>query len=168
MTLTARTYLPATHQELTPVEQALTDAPNPQAEFALRGPRGDVPLPEPVYEILQQVVTAMQAGKAITVTPNDPVLTTQQAADLLGVTRPTLVKFLDEGRMPFERVSTRRKVRLQDVLEYRERRKEEQCRALAEVAAPFDDEDLETVLAQAKAARKAVAARRRAQAAQGS
>lgn len=125
-----------------------------------------MPLPEPVYEILQQVVTAMQAGKAITVTPNDPVLTTQQAADLLGVTHPREVP-RREGRMPFERVSTRRKVRLQDVLEYRERRKEEQYRALAEVAAPFDDEDLETVLAQAKAARKAVAARRRAQAAQG-
>lgn len=162
-TLVAQTYMPASERELNSMERILGSGHQAAAVYALCGPDGEVPLPGAVHAILTQVVTAMQAGKAITVTPNDPMLTTQQAADLLGVTRPTLVKLLDAGRIPFERVSTRRKVRLQDVLDYRERRRQEQYDLLDAIAAPVEEEgDLSSMLEQARAARKRVASRRQA------
>ncbi len=50
----------------------------------------------------------------------DQLLTTSQAAELLGVTRPTLVAWLEAGRIPFQRAGTHRRIRHTDVLEYRE------------------------------------------------
>lgn len=159
--LASRTYLPSSGQALADIRTALaTDSG--AADCSLRGPKGDVPIPSEIYEILHQVVASLSTGQAITITPNDPVVTTQQAADLLGITRPTFVRLLDEGKIPFERISTRRKVRLEDVLNYREQRKQEQYRLLSQIAAPFDDEDdLDAMLSQSRAARKTVAARRR-------
>lgn len=68
---------------------------------ALVGPDGErVDLPEAVYAVLVDVVRSMQGGRAVTVAPTSTRLTTQEAADLLGVSRPTLVKLLESGRIP--------------------------------------------------------------------
>ncbi|MFD5039164.1 excisionase family DNA-binding protein [Streptomyces sp. NPDC058377] len=70
----------------------------------LRGPDGSTrTLPPEVYEALMAVVRALSEGKAVTVAPVNTTLTTQEAADLLGVSRPTFVKILDEGSVPFSR-----------------------------------------------------------------
>lgn len=103
---------------------------------ALLGPDGEqVPLPIEVYGILVKVVEAMRAGKAITLAPLDQRLTTQQAADLLGISRPTLVKLLDGNEIPYEQPSggRHRRLRLSDVLDYRERRRAERRSRLAEM-----------------------------------
>lgn len=156
-----RTYLPADHDDLDAMTRALTRSD--ATSLALVGPGGRVAVPKEVHDILVQVVGAMREGKAITVTPSERVLTTQQAADLLGVSRPTLVKLIDDGEIPCERVSQRRKVNISDVIAYRERRREAQYAAIAATSVDLDDEeDLETVLADLRAARHAVAAPRRA------
>lgn len=90
---------------------------------ALVGPDGQtVPLPLEAYRVLVDVATAMRAGKAITVAPVDQLLTTQEAADFLGISRPTLVKLLESGRIPFEKPAAgrHRRVRLHDVIEYQD------------------------------------------------
>ena len=79
-----------------------------------------VELPPEVYRVLRQVVEAMSKGLAVTVAPQAQTLTTQQAADLLGISRPTLIRLLEGGRIAFERVGTHRRVLLRDVLAYRE------------------------------------------------
>lgn len=92
----------------------------------LIGPDGvGVPLPAPVYDVLVQVVEALRAGRAITVAPLAQRLTTQEAADLLGVSRPTLVKLLESGAIPYEQPGRHRRVRLADLLAYREARRSE-------------------------------------------
>ncbi len=58
------------------------------------------PLPEEVYRILAGVVEALREGKVITIVPQTQRLTTQEAADFLGVSRPTLVKLLEQGKFP--------------------------------------------------------------------
>ena len=97
----------------------------------LLGPDGEqVPLPAGVYRVLRQVVEVMSQGKATLVAPQGLLLTTQEAADFLGVSRPTLVKLFEDGAIPFEKPNRHRRVRLQDLLDFRARRRDEQRAAL--------------------------------------
>ena len=124
--------------------------------------REQVAVPADLQRVLLQVVAVMSQGLAVSIIPQTVQLTTQQAADLLGVSRPTLVKLLDKDQIPFERVGTHRRLQLRDVLEYRERRRAAQYAALEATAVPLDgEESVETVLADLRQARKAVAERRR-------
>ena len=72
----------------------------------------------------------MRQGKATHVAPQNLLLTTQEAADLLGVSRPTLVKLLEDGAIPFDQPNRHRRVRLHDVLDFRTRRHAAQRAAL--------------------------------------
>jgi len=64
----------------------------------------------------------MARGQTMTLVPHGKELTTQEVADLPHVSRPHLVKLLDEGSVPHHKVGTHRRVRVEDVLDYRERR----------------------------------------------
>ncbi|MBC7291468.1 MAG: helix-turn-helix domain-containing protein [Actinotalea sp.] len=168
-TLTQHTYLPAADQDLARVYDFLAahserHGATVEPTYALigSGPGERVEVPREIHEVLLHVVQALQAGKAVTVAPMSTRLTTQQAADLLMISRPTLVKLLEDGLIPHERNSSRRMVLLADVLAYRDRRRAEQYAALEATSVPLDDEDdLQEALAQMREARAAVGARRR-------
>lgn len=157
-TLAPHTYLPAARASLTGVAEALRN----DDEFALVGPSGRIPLPSEVHDVLVQVVDAMLAGKAVHVTPSDLLLTTQQAADLLGVSRPTVIAIIDRGELAHEKVGTHRRIRMSDLLDYRERRRARQFELLAEMQADLDDDmasgdmerELRAVRAQVAESRK--------------
>jgi len=122
-----------------------------------------IEIPAGLHAVLRQVVEAMKAGKAVTVAPQNKLLTTQQAADLLGVSRPTVVKLIDEGKLPAETPGQRRRmVKLDDLLTYRAKRREQQYRALLETSNEYDefDEDPESLAEQLRAIRAEVAAER--------
>ncbi len=133
---------------------------------ALVGPDGQtVDLPEEAFRVLGDVVRAMRLGKAITVAPVDQQLTTQEAADFLGISRPTLVKKLEDGTIAFERTSggRHRRVRLVDLLNYREAQRQDRRAALGElteeaVNAGAYGTSYEDYAAALKAARKNLAA----------
>lgn len=93
---------------------------------ALLGPDGQlVPLPLALFRVLESLVAALREGKAITIAPVDQVLNTEQAADFLGISRPTLLKLLGSSEIDFERpeAGRHRRVRLQDLITYRDRRR---------------------------------------------
>src|SRR4051794_24595285 len=115
-------------------------------------------LPGAVHQALTKVVAALHAGKAVTVAPQTMTLTTQQAADLLGVSRPTVVRLINDNVLPAERIGNRHRLLLDAVLSYREERRTRQYDALA-ATADIDD-DPETIRNQLCEARHAVAARR--------
>ncbi|CUU55365.1 DNA binding domain-containing protein, excisionase family [Parafrankia irregularis] len=97
----------------------------------LLGPDGEqVPLPEEVYRLLVEVVNSMRQGKIITLVPHTRRLTTQEAADFLGISRPTLVRLLEEGHIPFDQPGRHRRVLFTDLLAYQERRRAERRAAL--------------------------------------
>ena len=103
---------------------------------ALLGPDGQtVPLPMEAYQVLVKVAESMRAGKAIMVAPLDQRLTTQEAANFLGISRPTLVKLLDQCEISYERPAAgrHRRVRLNDVLDYQRRKRAERRAALDEL-----------------------------------
>jgi excisionase family DNA binding protein len=81
-------------------------------------------LPQQIRAVLIQATASFVAGRAVTVATLEQRLTTQQAADLLGVSRPTLVKILNRHEIPYERPGRQhRRIRLVDVLDYRDRRR---------------------------------------------
>lgn len=120
-----------------------------------------VSLPKELRDLLTTVVTAMRRGQAVTIARVSQHLTTQQAADLLGISRPTLIKLLETGRIPYERPGRHRRIRLADLLAYREARRGEQQQALRELAEEAQALDLydsgigtfEAALAESRAKR---------------
>ena len=138
-----------------------------QPSYALVGTdeHDRIELPEAVHQALTKVVAALHAGKAVTIAPRTMTLTTQQAADLLGVSRPTIVRLINDDQLPAERIGNRHRLLLDDVLAYREQRRKRQYDALAATAIEIDsDDDPETIRKQLRQARRAVAARRRSSA----
>ena len=87
-------------------------------------------VPPTVYEVLRKVVELMAEGKAVTLLPDNQVVTTQRAADLLGMSRPFFIKLLETGIMAHHRVGNQRRVYLRDVLEFAHKRDEERHAAL--------------------------------------
>jgi excisionase family DNA binding protein len=143
-------------------EQTGRDLPQPRYFLSGSAPGDRVELPEEVYRVLRQVVEALQHDLAVTVAPTTKTLTTQQAAELLGVSRPTVIKLLDEQKIPFERVGTHRRILLRDLLEYRKRRRADQYEALDSTAVDIrDEEDVDVALQRLREARQIVAERRR-------
>jgi excisionase family DNA binding protein len=90
-------------------------------------------LPPSARRVLQEALPALARGHAVTIVRFQKDLTTQQAADLLDVSRPYLVRLLDEGTIPSTKTGTHRRVHLDDVLAYRDRRDAERREALAEL-----------------------------------
>src|SRR4029077_14850112 len=83
-----------------------------------------IELPNTVYKILRKVVTLMAHGQAVTLVPDNQAVTTQRAADLLGMSRPFFVKLLETGTMAYHRIGNQRRVYLRDVLAYSQKRDE--------------------------------------------
>lgn len=110
-------------------------APTRAPACQLVGPDGaSIVLPESVFHVLERVVEVLARGDAVTVVPVGRELTTQQAADLLNVSRQYLVRLLDDGRIPFRKTGTHRRVRIEDVLAFKGQRDQERRACLRELS----------------------------------
>ncbi len=94
-----------------------------------------VALPMPAVRLLAEILTQMAQGNAITLIPIHAELTTQQAADLLNVSRPFLIKLLEQHKLPFRKVGKHRRVRFSDMLSFKQRSDEQRRATLEQLAA---------------------------------
>ena len=94
-----------------------------------------VRLPEAAAKLLLQVLTELGNGRAVSVAPTDIEITTQQAADLLNVSRPDLVDLVNKGELPVRKVGNQRRLPLADVLEYKARTRDNRLEVLRELTA---------------------------------
>lgn len=105
-----------------------------------------VPIPREMHDALLQVAQALMAGMGVNVAPLNATLTTQEAADYLGVSRPTVVRLLDAGEIPMSRPGRHRYVRLVDLIDYAERARQDRAEALDEMAREAEGAGLYRVL----------------------
>jgi excisionase family DNA binding protein len=104
-------------------------------QAALIGPSGDeIPLPGPIYKVLVSALRFLERGEGVMILPSTQEMTTQSAAELLGVSRQYVVQLLEEGKIPFHKVGTHRRVSMKDVLEFRRKRDANRKRMLGEIA----------------------------------
>ena len=75
-------------------------------------------IPKKALELLFFIIQNMSEGRSISLIPSDSEISTQQAADMLNVSRPHLVKLLEAGNIPFKKVGSHRRILLQDLITY--------------------------------------------------
>lgn len=93
-----------------------------------------VEIPAAVRTLLAEIARNMEAGKAVSVVAENHELTTQRAANILGVSRPFLVRLLEEGKLPFHLTGSHRRVYLIDLLTYKSKRDRARHQAIKELA----------------------------------
>ena len=91
-------------------------------------------IPKKALSLLFEILNNMALGKSITLIPSDTEISTQQAADMLNVSRPHLVKLLEEGLIPFKKVGSHRRVKLKHLIDYEKALNENRNKNLAFLA----------------------------------
>lgn len=106
----------------------------------LVGPDGEtIELPERIQSLLVSIVENLRAGNGVSVIPLHAELTTVQAAELLNMSRPHLIKQIEAGEIPHHMVGTHRRLKLVDVLAYRDRLEAQANEALDAMTAEAED-----------------------------
>ncbi|MDI3317775.1 MAG: helix-turn-helix domain-containing protein [Bacillota bacterium] len=119
--------------------RAIHDALSPsRAEAGVRYYLADstgrrVEIPPSIFRVLVQAAEDMARGRSVAILHYDEELTTQQAAELLGVSRPYLIRLLEDGKIRYHMTGTHRRIYMRDLLEYKERRDRRRHEALMEV-----------------------------------
>jgi excisionase family DNA binding protein len=99
----------------------------------------DLQLPKAVTPLLVRILTEMAQGNAVTLIPLHAELTTQEAANLLNVSRPFLNKMLERGEIQFHKVGTHRRIKFSDLENYRQKRERERSAAMQALADQAED-----------------------------
>lgn len=120
-------------------------APRMRSKTPLRLRIGDsskeetMQLPASAVKMLVRILDEMARGNAVTLIPVHAELTTQEAADMLNISRPSLIQLLDEGKIDYRKVGTHRRVRFEALMQYKRHADAERRAALDELAA-YDQE----------------------------
>jgi excisionase family DNA binding protein len=111
------------------IEQIKTD----QAEIEIEETRDKIVVPLRALQLLGDILNAMSQGKLISLVPLATEVTTQSAAEMLGCSRPHLVKLLEEGKIEYTKVGKHRRIKYEDVVNYKQKMKEEQKKHLLDI-----------------------------------
>lgn len=103
----------------------------PEIEIEETGEIIKVPLQ--ALQLLAQILKEISKGRPVSIVPIATELTTQAAAELLGCSRPHLIKLLEQGTIPFTKVGKHRRIKYQDILDYKKKMKAEQRRLIIEM-----------------------------------
>ncbi len=111
------------------IEQIKSDQP----EIEIEETADKIKIPLPALKLLGDILKAMGAGKMISIVPVATEVTTQAAAEILGCSRPHLVKLLEEGKIAFTRVGKHRRIKFDDIVNYRKEMKQQQKQHIIDI-----------------------------------
>jgi len=103
------------------------------AEIEIEETGEKIKVPTRALSLLGKILKTMSQGKPISLVPMATEVTTQRAAEILGCSRPHLIKLLEEGKIEFTKVGKHRRIKFEDVMNYRQKVKEEQKQRLIEI-----------------------------------
>ena len=124
------------------IKDCLSGGESCRLRIIVDGVERDVDIPMTAMRVLGEALRQIALGKAPVVLPLDTEVSTQQAADILSVSRPYLIRMLDSNEIPFRRVGAHRRIRLLDVLTYKRRNDEERMKVLDELEAQAQELDM--------------------------
>jgi excisionase family DNA binding protein len=88
----------------------------------------ELPISDNLFKVLQKIVPVLEEGRTtVTISPNSAEMTTQEAADVLNVSRPHLIKLTENNEIPYTKTGSHRRIKVKDVMDYKEK-KDTQCR----------------------------------------
>ena len=101
-----------------------------------------IELPTGAISLLIEILDAMAAGRGVTIIPENAELSTVQAAEMLNVSRPFLIKLLESGRIPHRKVGKHRRIRIEDVMSYKSTIDREREAVLDQLAAEAQEQGM--------------------------
>jgi excisionase family DNA binding protein len=101
-----------------------------------------VQVPKSAFRMLVEILSQMAQGNAVTLIPIHAELTTQEAADQLAVSRPFLVKLLEEKKIPFRKVGSHRRILFSDLMNYKQKEKNDRLKVLDKLQRDAEDLDM--------------------------
>ena len=122
------------------LKNAVNEAQSQVLEVEISETGQRIKLPIDALRLLTKILKVTGEGKPISIVPIATEMTTQAAADLIGCSRPFVIKLLQKGEIPFTKVGRHRRIRFEDVMTYKKRKREEQERLLIEIM-QADEED---------------------------
>ncbi|OIN57044.1 excisionase family DNA-binding protein [Arsenicibacter rosenii] len=110
-----------------------------ETEIEIEETHERIRIPLRALQLLSEILKAMSEGKPMSIVPVAAEVTTQKAAEILGCSRPHLIKLLEEGKIAFTKVGKHRRILLEDVITYKQQMKEEQRKHIIDIM-NFDEE----------------------------
>lgn len=142
------------NEELDQLQPILDLAQEEKRPCLMKGSDGrEYPIPEPIFEVLVEIVRGMRQGKAIFLFPADETFTTQAAANFLGMSRQYFVTLIESGKIPFHRVGSHRRVYFKDLRDYAKARDKERRSGLSQLFKKLHSEgkyDTESIVKDAQ------------------
>lgn len=117
----------------TTLASALSHINTAETEIEIEETQDKIIIPSRALKLLGDILKAMSEGKPISIVPVATEVTTQKAAEILGCSRPHLVKLLEEGVIPFTKVGKHRRIMFDDMVQYKQKMKAEQKKHLIDL-----------------------------------
>lgn len=105
--------------ELKEIKELKQKISNINTFFMIKTEGQEIQLPPIIAQVLNEIINILSNNGSLTLIPMDKELTTQQAADILNVSRPYIVKLLQNNEIPYRKVGTHRKILIKDLIEYK-------------------------------------------------
>jgi len=112
---------------------AIIEQLNTETEIEIEETQDKIIVPLRALKLFGSILKAMAEGKPVSIVPQATEVTTQKAAEILGCSRPHLVKLLEEGKIPFVKIGKHRRILFEDVMEFKNQMKAEQKKHLIDM-----------------------------------